>query len=791
MVNFWQGKSLPRRVKRGATSIAAFAFALLATLATARGNADETLQWLTWDGSQEGTPPEVRVIESDANHTTFEIVVHGFFMENIEKETSWGTINFGRIFLPRDPMSNYGTMTNVGSAELPLIRRYIAVLSDAEKAVAGPGCYEIDESAVSTIENIMVYPFQAFSSEQYPRLKFNFEEKFYEAVVHYPFDYKSPSLMTFRVGGFHNLRVARVEIYPFVYITLERALKIYRHFKVRVEHAGQPLSELPSVSITYERMYEGLVANYELIKPVLSPLRREECGAYLIIVPDEYYMEVLPLTWWKRAKGLSVATRTIPSQVPNDVDEIRTAIRNFYEEHASGDVFVLLVGDVEEVASPPYPGHEWGLPTENCSSDIKYAMVSGEDTIPDLFVGRLPADNAQDVDNVIKKTLDYERMSSGEDKTWLGKALLVAHKQDYPGKYTACKESIRLYPYSFAMPTFDTVYGGAGAANSAIGNALREGRGIVNYRGQGGADCWWMWGAAGQSWCIVPDVINLTNAEKTPIIFSAASLDNHIKSDDSLGEEFLELPGGGAVAYYGASADAGSVANDYLDKNLFKAAFDEGIHALGAAVNWAQIRTMEELPGTGPFSAEYNSRIYVLLGDPEMSIRTRPPLSFGTVEYPEWVQAGEQSVEVAVRGQEGEPVRDALITVRKYKGASASPDVEARGYTDDEGKVAFAISPTSRGGLSVTVLKQNYVPFYGDGTLGVIHAERDAVTGSFSFSWQAEPGRNYAVYVWDDLRQEAGWRLLGLSPKRDGLTITVTDTTAGLAKARFYKVQAQ
>jgi hypothetical protein len=528
-----------------------------------------------------------------------------------------------------------------------------------------------------------------------------------------------------------------------------------------------------------------------MIRPLLPPPLEGRGAHYLMIVPDRYLMKVLPLASWKRAKGLQVTIRTVPTQIANTASEIKAAIKEFYEERSPSDLFVLLVGDVQDVASPACEAYQWNALTQDCPSDAQYQRVAGDDSIPDVFLGRIPADDESDVECVVQKILEYEKQPGSGDKGWLGKTLLVAHKQDYPERYAACKEAVRSYLYSFSTPTFDTAYGGTGATNSDIRSALQEGRGIVNYRGYGGADCWWSWGVAGQSWCITPDVANLSNKEKTPIIFSIASLDNHIRDEDCLGEEFLEQPQGGAVAYYGASADAGAVPNEYLDRNLFKAAFDQEIHYLGAVVNWAQIRTMEEFPDEGAFSAGYNATIYALLGDPEMSIRTRRPLEFGTVEYPEWVEAGDQSVEVTVKNPNGGPIRNALVPVRKYKGTGASADVEATGFTDNDGKVQFDISPTARGGLSVTVLKQDYIPFEGDLPLRVIHTEHDSEAGTFSFSWQAEEGKTYAVYVTEELGPDSGWQILGLSPKKEGLTMTVTDTAAGAIPSRFYRIEAQ
>ncbi len=761
------------------------AILLAGSQCASRGHAE----WLTWDGSPEGTPPEVAVIASDAASTTFEVVIHGVFMEVVEGQVGEETIQFSRILLPRDAMSNWGTTMSAGKAELPVIRRYIAVLSDAETAQVAPDGYDIDEEAVEVLNDVVVYPLQSLSSEEYPGSEFDYDEKFYTSGILYPIRYDEPPTLSFEISVFHHLRVARVELYPFVTIPGDRSLWVYRRFQVRMDHAGQGQATLFPRAATYDRMYSGLVANYETVKPLLPAPQQGQSGSYLILAADEFYSNVMPLATWKMAKGLGMTIRTVPSQVPNTAEDIQGEIKAFYEDHREGDVFVLLVGDVDKVTSATCQAYEWNELRETCSSDVQYARVAGEDAIPDLFLGRIPADSLEHVDTMVKKILDYEMMSAEGEKDWLGKALLIAHKQGYPGGYADCKEVIRDYPYSLGTPAFDTLYGGEGATNSQLKSVLEDGRGIVNYRGHGGADCWSAWGLSGQSWCISPDVVGLMNGPKTPIVFSITSLTNRISSNDCMGEVFVNQAERGTVAFYGASADTGRAANDRLDKNLFKAIFDEGIEALGAAVNWAQVRTMEEAGGAAPLTAEYNSNLYLLLGDPEMSVRTRAPESFGEVKHPVWVESGAQTIEVEVKNMAGEPVPGALVIVRKYTGPTASPDVNAGGYTIEEGTASFSISPMTRGGLSVTVLKQDYAPYVGDGPVRVIHTEGDIEDGSFSFSWQIEPGRSYAVYVADELVSETGWQLLGISPKRDGLTMTLTDPTAALVPQRFYRIE--
>ena len=56
------------------------------------------------------------------------------------------------------------------------------------------------------------------------------------------------------------------------------------------------------------------------------------------------------------------------------------------------------------------------------ASDPAYAAVNGEDILPDLAIGRLPAANVEEVERLVAKILAYE---TGE-VTLAGTAVLVA-----------------------------------------------------------------------------------------------------------------------------------------------------------------------------------------------------------------------------------------------------------------------------------------------------------------------------------------------------------------------------
>ena len=61
-------------------------------------------------------------------------------------------------------------------------------------------------------------------------------------------------------------------------------------------------------------------------------------------------------------------------------------------------------------------------------TDEWYVKISGNDAVPDLYIGRLPAESEAEAAIMINKILTYE--TSPNDKTWQKNTLLIADDQN-------------------------------------------------------------------------------------------------------------------------------------------------------------------------------------------------------------------------------------------------------------------------------------------------------------------------------------------------------------------------
>ena len=156
-------------------------------------------------------------------------------------------------------------------------------------------------------------------------------------------------------------------------------------------------------------------------------------------------------------------------------------------------------------------------------SDPQLAAVNGEDALPDLAIGRLPATTVEQAQTLVEKLLAWEDSGQGLS----GQAALVADNPDLAGDFEADAEDIRA-SYLAARETRVLKLSELGAqTRPSILDALNSGLSFLSYVGHGGAAVWAsenVW----NSW----DAPSLQAQSQQPLL-----------RDDELPERLLRRPG--------------------------------------------------------------------------------------------------------------------------------------------------------------------------------------------------------------------------------------------------------
>jgi hypothetical protein len=356
----------------------------------------------------------------------------------------------------------------------------------------------------------------------------------------------------------------------------------------------------------------------------LSTLREGANQAdYLVIGPRELLEAAGPLLERRRSQGLSsraVAFEEIASEFGRGQPSAE-AIRSFlsYAYHSwrpPAPRYVLLLGDAT-YDPRRFLATSWASPLPALwtrtsylwtASDPALAAVNGEDTLPDLAIGRLPATTREQAEALVSKLLAWE--DSGQDLA--GKAVLVADDPDSGGDFEADVEDVRS-TYLAGRPTDVLKLRELGASTRpAILESFDQGASLVSYVGHGGSAVW-----ANENVFNSWDTPSLRAQSRQPFILTMNCLNGYFvaPSFDALSEALLKAEGRGAIAAFSSSGlSLDGPAHRY--HRAVMAELTSGAHErlgdalLAAQRAYAETGLMPELLA-----------VYHLIGDPALRIR--------------------------------------------------------------------------------------------------------------------------------------------------------------------------
>jgi hypothetical protein len=359
-------------------------------------------------------------------------------------------------------------------------------------------------------------------------------------------------------------------------------------------------------------------------KPPASTLRDTGNHAdYLIVAPRAFLAAAEPLLERRRSQGLSaraVAFEEIASVFgagQPSAEALRAFLSFAFHSWARPSPrYVLLLGDASYDprnfmgGSRPAPLPALWTRTAYLwtASDPLLAAVNGDDALPDMAIGRLPAASVEEATSLVRKQLDWE--DSGQDLA--GKVALVADNPDAGGDFEADVADIQS-SFLSGRPVARILVREQGASTrDAIREAFDGGLSLASYVGHGGAAVWASENVL-NSW----DAPSLLAQPRQPLLLTLICLNGYFvaPSYDSLAEAFLKVDGRGVIAAISPSGLSLETPAHAFHRALM-AELTSGAHVrLGDAVLAAQKAYADS--GAMP---ELLS-VYQLLGDPGLRIQ--------------------------------------------------------------------------------------------------------------------------------------------------------------------------
>ncbi len=344
---------------------------------------------------------------------------------------------------------------------------------------------------------------------------------------------------------------------------------------------------------------------------------------YLLLAPSEFLPAAQPLLDFRESQGLTtmaVSLEEIYDQFGHG-EVSPQAIKEFLEYAyqswaAASPRYVLLLGDASYDPKnylktgvlnrlPGFPIRTSFLWTV---SDPAYASVNGEDLIPDIAIGRLPAGSVAEAQVLVQKVLAFENGGGN----FQGRAVLVADNADLAGNFEQDADEIATGVLSSRDPQKIYYSQLGGSTRAAIRDAFDQGASFVSYVGHGGTVIW-----ASENIFNFKDVSSLALQPQQPLLLTMNCLNGffHFPPLNSLSEAFLKAEGKGVIGAFSPSGLSINQAAHQYHKAILGEILSGRHQRMGDAVVAAQ----DAYAQTGAFPELLS--IYHLFGDPALKIQ--------------------------------------------------------------------------------------------------------------------------------------------------------------------------
>jgi len=468
-------------------------------------------------------------------------------------------------------------------------------------------------------------------------------------------------------------------------------LRVYHTITVKVENMGgiginQKLVNRSDSEIKkeYSGIYKEHFENYNVDRyDALS-----DQGNMLIICYDSFMDEMEPFVEWKRMKG-------IPTEIiaVSDVGGSSSSIANFVEDfyYSEGLTFLLLVGDINQVPSPSVGGS---------ASDPSYGFIEGNDSYPEVIVGRFSAETSSHVETQVERTINYERYPAASGD-WYTTSLGIASNQG-PGDDNEddCEhvENINNVLEDYRYDDSSEICDPSGTVSQGV-NAINSGVSVINYTGHGSQTSWGNGAPLGNN-----DVNGLTNTDMLPFIWSVACVNGEFHTGTCFAETWLRATHNGAPS--GAIGFFGSTVNQSWSppmegqdefNDILVETYNDNIKRTYGGLSANGCMQMNDSYGS---SGEYETDYWTLFGDPSVEVRTDEPSALN-IDHPDFIMIGSETLEVSTG------VQGALVAL------SDNGELIGSAYAGNSGTAVIGFNePIMTGGeMQLVVTAYNYFPY--------------------------------------------------------------------------------
>ncbi len=584
-----------------------------------------------------------------------------------------------------------GRTTVAGVPDLPIFTTFIQL----QPGIAYQVEYEIKQSTV--LYGIELLPTKGISfddtqveADSQTILSFDAETIYPQQTI----KLSEPMVM-------RGIEVSLLEFIPFRYHADTKELEVFEEVEISIVESGTRslgMSHLMPPSLAFEPLYKSMILNYEptsRVEEYQQPAILYICGGGSngSIVHPMFQQ----LVDWRRQRGYVVYTAST-DETGSSNSQIKSYITNAYENYDPPPEFVGLVGDVDGSYGIPTFTESWSW--YNGEGDMPYTQLDGTDLLPEVFVGRLSADNSTDLSVIAVKTIGYEKAShideTGDD--WYVSAALIGDPSSSGLSTITTNQYVETVMTAWGMENIYTNYGQGNYPNW-MQTQLSSGIGYFNYRGYIGVS-----GFGGGN------INNATNVWMTPFVTFLTCSTGSFSWGEAISELFLRAgtvsnPKGGIGAVGTATSGTHTLFNNITEMGMYEGIFPKQVETTGAALAMGKLALLHAYPSDPSSYVSIFSHWNSLMGDPAAHLWTLRPQAL-TVVHPDMISAGSDFIEIIVSDEgSGDPVESARVVL------TSGNDISITSFTDDEGYTIVGIDPTFSDEYTITVVRKNGIPY--------------------------------------------------------------------------------
>ena len=553
--------------------------------------------------------------------------------------------------------------------------------------------YSIELNILSShvINDIDIYPYQSPKMEKKNSLVIN--DSFYNSSLNYP----SSNI-------FHSRSVIRgneiltINVIPSSYMPSTNQLTVFDEIEIIIEETGDRIdhSSLQKKSRIFQKIYNGMILDtfdnreIDFQDPSILYICDNDVGSNNTAFNN--------LLEWRRRQGYEVNVASL-SQTGSSASSIKNYILNAYNNWENPPEFICLVGDANGSYSvPTYEvGEGGGWYGAQAESDLPYVLIEGDDSLPDITIGRISIRSSSELTTVASKIVGYEKLYGGTD--WIDNVALVGDPSDSGISTTITNEYIALIMENYGVDNINEQY--SGNYESFMRNQLNNGVSYLNYRG--------FYGFSGFD---SNTVDQLSNGYKLPFLTTLTCDTGSFEEEQNSICETLVKAGSasnpkGAVAVVATAQPYTHTAfNNIVAMGMYSGIFLYGAETAGEALAYGQLAIHQTYPQNPNNNVDYFSAWNNLMGDPATLLWTDTPKNL-VVDYINNISASDDLFNVYIIDDEGNPIEGANVNLTNGSDLYVNAQSDIHGY-------AYVSLEGFSGSTFITVSCQDCVPYEED-----------------------------------------------------------------------------